>query len=116
MYAPKSDVERTVQLQMERDQDIQQKILSLNVGTFPKRTSILTRILPNFVCLSRGEVNLNLFFISKNRDGEEKSYIVVKKGKVYHCSSKEESYKIMSEREQLPSTEGQNVTEFKISY
>lgn len=102
MFTPPSQVKQTIQIQVERDRENQKKILAMNIGTFPKRTSMIPRILPNFECLTGSDVNLNIFLEGRDNEGNVRSIIVVRHGKTHHrIANREEAFKLMSDREEL---------------
>ena len=116
MFAPQSQVEQTVQTQMERDRENQRKILDMNIGTFPKRASMIPRVLPNFECLTRSDPNLNILLEGRDNQGNVRSIIVVRHGQSHHrVASREEAYKLMSDRTELP-PDDVNVKQIKLQY
>jgi hypothetical protein len=104
MYSPKTDYNNTLMIQKERDEelhDIFEK--NLKIGLFPKRHSIMMKLIPTLQCVTgqNHRSNLNILLVGRHKYNGTK-YIVLKKGREYHLNSQEEALKVMSNKEELP--------------
>jgi hypothetical protein len=113
MFAPQSKIEETLREQQERDVELQQKMNEFQIGSFPKRESIVMKLLPTFQCLTIKRPQLNLYLVEKIGD-ESRSLILLRRGRIFYPKNEKDAFKMMSDREDIDCFD--KVSSIKISY
>lgn len=113
MYSPTIDKENTIKIQQERDAELHKELDKLNIGMFPKRTSIMMRLVPTLKCVTTSRPQLNIYLYNDDPDAKGSKIIVLKHGKVFQPNTIEIAMKIMAEKEQPKDVE---LTSIKIVY
>lgn len=114
MYTPEEQKEETTRIQQERDAELHQELDRLKIGMFPKRTSIMMRLIPTLKCVTHSRPNLNIYLCNNDPDLPKPKLIILKHGKIYEPESADKALKIMSENKELP--ENTTLTSIKIVY
>lgn len=113
MYSPTANVSQTMETQQQRDTELHEVLDKLGIGLFPKRTSIIYKLIPTFKCLTaeRKYDKLNILLINKENSH---TFVVLKRGKQFNASSEDEALKIMYGKDELP--EFSQLEKYKVAY